>query len=159
MPRCYILKKHVNQSKSTVKDKPVLGDGNTTQCWQPKTSNVALKRHDTPISPTEVYASICYNNTLENQSGKCFLKFFIFNNFFHLFYRTKERSLSVDNEHMCMTVLYLSVSISLSALCIIHSSFCHAHMRGCNRKLLFQHGQRFNRKISSKTFLVLPSSF
>lgn len=78
MPRCYILKKHVNQSKSTVKDKPVLGDGNTTQCWQPKTSNVALKRHDTPISPTEVYASICYNNTLENQSGKCFLKFFKF---------------------------------------------------------------------------------
>lgn len=78
MPRCYILKKHVNQSKSTVKDKPVLGDGNTTPSWQPKTSNVALKRHDTPISPTEVYASICYNNTLENQSGKCFLKFFIF---------------------------------------------------------------------------------
>lgn len=80
MPRCYILKKHVNQSKSTVKDKPVLGDGNTTQtqCWQPKTPHVALKRHDTPISPTEVYASIRYNNTLENQSGKCFLKFFIF---------------------------------------------------------------------------------
>lgn len=76
MPRSHILKKHVNQSKSTVKDKPVLGDGNTTPSWQPKTSNVALKRHDTPISPTEVYASICYNNTLENQSGKCFLKFF-----------------------------------------------------------------------------------
>lgn len=78
MPRCYILKKHANQSKSTVKDKPVLDDGNTTSSWQPKTSNVALKRHDTPISPTEVYASICYNNTLENQSGKCFLKFFNF---------------------------------------------------------------------------------
>lgn len=78
MPRCYTLKKHVNQSKSTVKDKSVLGDGNTTSSWQPKTSNAALKRHDTPISPTEVYASICYNNTLENQSGKCFLKFFQF---------------------------------------------------------------------------------
>lgn len=78
MPRCYILKKHVNQSKPTVKDKPVLDDGNTISSWQPKTSNVALKRHDTPNSPTEVYASICYNNTLENQSGKCFLKFFIF---------------------------------------------------------------------------------
>lgn len=74
MPRCYILKKHVNQSRATVKDKSVLGDGNTTLGWQPKT-NVALKRHDTPISPTEVNASICYNNTLENQSGKCFLKF------------------------------------------------------------------------------------
>lgn len=78
MPRCYILKKHVNQSKPTVKDKPVFDDGNTISSWQPKTSNVALKRHDTPISPTEVYASICYNNTLENQSGKCFLKFSFF---------------------------------------------------------------------------------
>lgn len=69
MPRCYILKKHVNQSKkSTVKDSAC---NKTGAHWQPKTSksNVALKRFDTPISSTE--ASICYNNTLENQSGKC----------------------------------------------------------------------------------------
>jgi len=82
MPRCYILKKHANQSKSTLKDKPVLGDGNNS-CWQPtKTSkqnaNIALKRHDTPISPTEAYTSIYYNHTLENQSGKCFSNFMSF---------------------------------------------------------------------------------
>jgi len=87
MPRCFVLKKHVNQSKTSVKDKTVLGDGNSTLGWQPKT-NVALKRHDTPISPTEVYASICYNNTLENQSGKCFLKFFIFSTAFIEHYYT-----------------------------------------------------------------------
>lgn len=74
MPRCYILKKHVNQLKSTVKD----SDGNIGAYWQQKTSksnaNIALKRYDTPINSTE--ASICYNNknnniiTIENQSGK-----------------------------------------------------------------------------------------
>lgn len=69
MPRCYILKKHVNQSqkhKSTVKD----SDCKSSAHWQPKNlktskSNVALKQLDTPTSSTE--ASICYNNnTLEN---------------------------------------------------------------------------------------------
>ena len=100
MPRCYILKKHANQSKSTVKDLPVLDDGNTTPSWQPKTSNVALKRHDTPISPTEVYASICYNNTLENQSGKCFLKFF---NFFLLAFPN-------FITHMCSVYLFPSLA-------------------------------------------------
>lgn len=81
MPRCYILKKHVNQSKkSTVKDSACNKSG---AHWQPKTSksNVALKRFDTPISSIE--ASICYNNTLENQSGKCTLYRIEILSFFH----------------------------------------------------------------------------
>jgi hypothetical protein len=68
MPRCHILKKHVNQFKSTVKD----SDGNNGAYWQPKTfksnANVALKRYDTPIKSTE--SSICNNSALQNQSGE-----------------------------------------------------------------------------------------
>lgn len=71
MPRCYILKKHVNQLKSSVRVKD--SDGNTgAYHWQPKTSKsnaiVALKRYDTPINSTET--SNCYKNSFENSSGK-----------------------------------------------------------------------------------------
>jgi hypothetical protein len=71
MPRCYILKKHVNQSYTTLKDS-VFGNGNNAiSYWQPKTTNVALKRrHDTPISLAEANSPICYNNTIENLTGK-----------------------------------------------------------------------------------------
>ena len=142
MPRCYILKKHVNQSKPTVKDKPVLDDGNTTSSWQPKTSNVALKRHDTPISPTEVYASICYNNTLENQSGKCFLKFFIFP-FLALFHAKAAIT------HICVVGwLYLSL---ISCIIQAHTGCIIVNYSSTMTKL----GSNLRRKYLKKTLFKL----
>lgn len=98
MPRCYVLKKyHHYTTYKSLKAKAASLDNDpvySENYWQqlPSTTTTTIKtanltdafnqqqnyseNQKAPISPTEpCIAPIYYNNTQENQSGKCFLKF------------------------------------------------------------------------------------
>ncbi|CAO1341663.1 unnamed protein product [Diamesa serratosioi] len=100
MPRCYVLKKyhHYTTYKSlkakaaSLNNDPVYSENywqqlpsttiktaNTNDAFnqQQQQQQNDSEKEKTPINPTEqpCIAPIYYNNTQENQSGKCFLKF------------------------------------------------------------------------------------